>query len=161
MTIECPACARQVPERILLDLPVGKTRRFRCSCGHRFEAEVPYIVYTMVPVEPYYEAIKREVPKYYDGPEGLKRGDDRVKAEKQTEGILWEMRDRAWRTVPELIACLKLRDPSREWLETSVSADLRNLRKAKFGSFIVERRKRKGITGIHEFRLSEPAKETA
>jgi hypothetical protein len=161
MTVECPNCSRAVPDRILRSLPAGEIKRFRCSCGHRFRAVVPEIVDTLVEVEPYYEAIKREVPKYYDGPEGLKRGDDRVKAEKQTEGILWEMRDRVWRTVPELIDRLRLRDTSREWLETSVSADLRNLRKDKFGGYTVERRKRMGVTGIHEYRLADPLKETA
>ena len=60
------------------------------------------------------------------------------------------MEDGGWRTLSEIAAITK--DP-----EASISAQLRHLRKPKFGSYIVERRRRGLMTaGLWEYRLMPP-----
>ena len=58
------------------------------------------------------------------------------------------MRDGRWRTLEEIAAVTK--DP-----QASLSAQLRNLRKARFGGFTVEKRARGDRSrGLFEYRLS-------
>jgi hypothetical protein len=68
----------------------------------------------------------------------------------QQRRVYLAMRDGAWRTLREIADATG--DP-----DASVSARLRDLRKEKFGGFIVERRRR-GETpkGTHEYRLLFP-----
>ena len=69
---------------------------------------------------------------------------DRVRLQGQL-GRVWDlMRDGCWRTLPEIAA--RTGDP-----EGSISADLRHLRKQKFGSHVVEKRRRTG--GLWEYRV--------
>jgi hypothetical protein len=65
------------------------------------------------------------------------------------------LRDGNWRTLDE-IAALTLDPPA------SISAQLRHLRKPKFGSHIVERRRRgEGRAGLWEYRVLLPTAEEA
>lgn len=57
---------------------------------------------------------------------------DGVRLHKQHNRVLAAMRDGQWHTLAELAAATK--DP-----EASVSARLRDLRKPRFGSYVVER----------------------
>lgn len=59
------------------------------------------------------------------------------------------MSDARWRTLPEI--CAKI-----GCTQTSASARLRDLRKSKFGSWEVDRRRRKGQekSGVWEYRLT-------
>ena len=109
-----------------------------------------------VPMELYFAAVSARDPNYYDSQRAIKVGRPRLKAIAQTEAIFLVMRDRCWRTVPELTALLQAQDPGRKFIDTSVSADLRNLRKDKFGSYTVEARRRRAVVGLWEYRLMEP-----
>jgi hypothetical protein len=79
----------------------------------------------------------------YSGPEYV-RERDRPRLLSQSERIFNLMRDGLWRTLPE-IAKLTGDPPA------SISAQLRHLRKPKFGSHAVERRSRRGA--LFEYRL--------
>jgi hypothetical protein len=70
-------------------------------------------------------------PVYFDGPE-YKARYDRERLKDQQARIRWLMADGAWRTIREISAATG--DP-----EASVSAQLRHLRKNRFGSFVVDR----------------------
>lgn len=62
-------------------------------------------------------------------------------------GRTWEaLRDGEWRSLFEL--SVKTADP-----EASISARIRDLRKEKFGSYTVLRRRRDGRGGLWEYRL--------
>lgn len=75
---------------------------------------------------------------------------DKVRLNGQQRRVYLAMRDGAWRTLREISELTY--DP-----EASVSARLRDLRKEKFGAFIVERRRRGGTPrGTHEYRLLFP-----
>jgi hypothetical protein len=72
---------------------------------------------------------------------------DRARLNAQTRRVYDLMADAAWRTLAEIAAATG--DP-----EASVSARLRDLRKAKFGGYAVERRRRgDGRSGVWEYRL--------
>jgi hypothetical protein len=60
------------------------------------------------------------------------------------------MKDGQWRTLSEILAIIG------SGAESSVSARLRDLRKAKFGGYRVERRRR-GSGGTWEYRVEEGA----
>lgn len=55
------------------------------------------------------------------------------------------MSDGEWRTLPEIVHCTG-------GTEASISARLRDLRKVRFGAFIVERRRVAG--GLFEYRVT-------
>lgn len=77
------------------------------------------------------------------------RGLDLDRLNAQTRRVYDLMRDGTWRTLREIAAATG--DP-----EASVSARLRDLRKAAFGGFTVERRRRgEPKAGIWEYRLSK------
>jgi len=71
---------------------------------------------------------------------------DRKRLTGQILRVFALMKDQVWRSLPEISRATN--DP-----EASVSAQLRHLRKERFGSHTVERRKR--TQGLHEYRLTE------
>ena len=68
----------------------------------------------------------------------------------QSERIKDLMLDGVWRTVDEVCAILGEKN------SRSVDAQLRHLRKIKFGSYRVTRRNRSGIRGLSEYQVLEP-----
>lgn len=79
----------------------------------------------------------------YNGPEYVPERDD-ARLTGQTERIFKLMRDGQWRTLPEIAAITT--DPP-----ASVSAQLRHLRKPRFGAHTIERRSRRGA--LFEYQL--------
>lgn len=79
----------------------------------------------------------------YNGPEYIPER-DHARLSGQTERIFNLMRDRLWRSLPEIARSTG--DP-----EASISAQLRHLRKPRFGAHTIERRSRKGA--LFEYRL--------
>lgn len=79
--------------------------------------------------------------------------DDRL--ERQL-GRVWEaVRDGKWRTLREIAT--KTRDP-----EASVSAQLRHLRKQRFGGYTIEKRNRgERSVGLYEYRCTGRAEQPA
>ena len=83
---------------------------------------------------------------HFNGPE-YKTVGDHVRLEKQHDRIKYYMSDKRWRTLNEIADVTG--DPS-----ASISAQLRHLRKKRFGSHVVERRPRKNRNqGLFEYRL--------
>ena len=74
---------------------------------------------------------------------------------KQFSDIRDLMLDGNWRTVQEVADILGLKNPM------SVDANIRNLRKQPFGSFVVSRRDRGGVRGLSEYRIQRPISVTA
>lgn len=79
---------------------------------------------------------------HFDGPDVTAK--DTARLTGQLLRIFNLMHDRRWRTYEEIAAVTK--DPI-----TSISAQLRHLRKPRFGKHTVERRRRDG--GLWEYRL--------
>lgn len=73
---------------------------------------------------------------------------DQIRINDQHERIKIFMLDGFWRTVREISTAL-------EYPETSVSAQLRHLRKPQFGGFIVRRKKRQN-TNESEYCVEKP-----
>lgn len=73
---------------------------------------------------------------------------DGERLRKQHERIRQLMIDGQWRTLGEISQFLG-------YPESSVSAQLRHLRKEKFGGHAVEKRRR-GATGLWEYRVEDP-----
>jgi hypothetical protein len=71
--------------------------------------------------------------------------DDRLR--RQIGSVFELLRDGRWRTLYEVAEATG--DP-----ETSISAQLRHLRKARFGGHVVEKRRRTALGGTYEYRLS-------
>lgn len=69
---------------------------------------------------------------------------DGARLHRQHNRVLAVMRDGCWHTLPELAAATG--DP-----EASISARIRDLRKERFGSYIVDRRRR--TVGLFEYKL--------
>lgn len=85
-------------------------------------------------------------PLRFDGPE-YKPKHDRARLTGQLLRIFSAMLDGQWRTVDEIHAITK--DP-----QTSISAQLRHLRKPRFGSHTVNRRPRGDRShGLFEYQL--------
>lgn len=75
---------------------------------------------------------------------------DGERLSQQLERVRGLMLDGTWRTLKEIAAATK--DP-----QASISAQLRHLRKERFGAYVVERRRRQEAErGIHEYRVLEP-----
>ena len=82
----------------------------------------------------------------FDGPDYVPDL-DRVRLTGQVKRVYALMRDAQWRTLNEI--SVDTGDP-----ESSVSAQLRHLRKERFGSHTVEKRRRGDrTTGLFEYRL--------
>lgn len=87
----------------------------------------------------------------FDGPESKTADDTRLNS--QHKRIKHCMGDSQWRTLDEI--AYETGDPT-----SSVSAQLRHLRKEKFGSYIVERRAKKDRSmGLFEYRVLLPTKK--
>jgi hypothetical protein len=67
---------------------------------------------------------------------------DQVRLSGQLQRVRDYMLTAGWRTVPEIRAALEALHRGEHFPETSVSAQLRNLRKEKFGAHDVLRRRR-------------------
>lgn len=74
---------------------------------------------------------------------------DHARLTGQIRRVFDVMRDGEWHTLPGIAA-------QASAPEASVSAQLRHLRKPRFGSFIVERRQKEGGHGLWEYRLLLP-----
>lgn len=86
---------------------------------------------------------------HFNGAE-YKTEDDHKRLSKQHVRIRNVMLDGEWRTIKEISSLTK--DP-----EPSVSAQLRHLRKERFGGYVVERRSRGNREkGLFEYRLLSP-----
>ena len=90
-----------------------------------------------------------ETGGHFNGPE-YSPGYDKARLTGQIKRVWTLMKDGQWRTLREIARTTG--DP-----EASVSAQLRHLRKARFGSFIVNRRPRGDrATGLWEYQLPQP-----
>jgi len=75
---------------------------------------------------------------------------DHIRLAKQYEVIRDLMLDGKWRTVQEINAITG-------FPETSISSQIRNLRKKKFGSFTVPKRRRGNVKqGLYEYQVTKP-----
>lgn len=91
------------------------------------------------------------MPKF-NGPE-YKTTDDHKRLTKQHERIRDLMLDGEWRTLDEIASATK--DPV-----ASISAQLRHLRKDRFGAYNIERRARADRrNGLFEYRIAKTDKE--
>jgi hypothetical protein len=63
----------------------------------------------------------------------------------------WMLAQSAWRSLSEMRAALG-------YPESSISAQLRHLRKARFGRYRVEKRRRHGVRGTWEYKVLPPEK---
>jgi hypothetical protein len=63
----------------------------------------------------------------------------------------WMLAQSAWKTLAEMRAAL-------DYPESSISAQLRHLRKAQFGGYRVEKRRRSIAGGTWEYRVRPPEK---
>lgn len=90
-----------------------------------------------------------QAPLRFDGPAYEPEKDD-ARLSDQHRRIKALMLDGQWRTIREIAR--KTADP-----EASVSAQLRHLRKPRFGGYTVERRQRgERKSGLYEYRLLPP-----
>ncbi len=88
----------------------------------------------------------------YDGPEYLP-GADNVRLDSQIGRIWRAMRAGAWLTLDEIHQITG--DP-----HASISAQLRHLRKPRFGAYIIDKRARGDRShGLFEYRLALPSAE--
>ena len=83
-------------------------------------------------------------PRSFDGPPELDAA-DHARLGKQIDAIFQTMRDGQWRTLAQIAALTG-------YPEASVSAQLRHLRKPRFGAHTVDRR-RVGFGGAWEYRV--------
>ena len=84
----------------------------------------------------------------FDGDHGYIEGEDRERLKDQLNRVRDFMEDGQWHTLPEIAFAVRANT-------ASVSARIRDLRKAKFGKHNVERRRIPGGSGLHEYRLWE------
>jgi hypothetical protein len=66
----------------------------------------------------------------------------------------WMLAQNAWKTLAEMRAALN-------YPESSISAQLRHLRKAQFGGYRVEKRRRSIAAGTWEYKVFPPEKREA
>jgi hypothetical protein len=86
-------------------------------------------------------------PLQFNGP-AYNRNLDQERLSGQILRIFFLMRDSAWRSLPEIAASTG--DP-----EASISAQLRHLRKERFGSHTIEKRRRGDeSSGLWEYRMT-------
>lgn len=67
----------------------------------------------------------------------------------QLERVRRLMSDQAWRSLADI-------EDATGYPQPSISARLRDLRKDRFGGFVVERRRVPGGRGLHEYRVLPP-----
>jgi hypothetical protein len=73
---------------------------------------------------------------------------DQARLNGQCERIRDLMLDGTWRTLGEIAA--RTGDP-----ESSISAQLRHLRKVRFGAYLVDKRRRVDGGGLYEYRVAD------
>jgi hypothetical protein len=89
------------------------------------------------------------ISQIFDGPDYVPELDD-ARLSRQIDRVRDCMLDGLWRTLGEIEATTG--DP-----QSSISAQLRHLRKSRFGSWVVEKRRRDSPErGLFEYRLSRP-----
>lgn len=110
-------------------------RRYRCAYGN----DEPYGEVSLFPLSP-----------LFDGPD-LEPDDQRRLASQQLRIVAF-MADHQWHTLKEIAA--GTRSP-----EASASAQLRHLRKPKFGGYTIERRHQGH--GLYQYRLPSTQREKA
>jgi hypothetical protein len=88
---------------------------------------------------------ERPAKARFDGPT-YSPGEDDARLTEQIRRVFDALNGRGWKTVSEIAA--ETRDP-----EPSVSAQLRHLRKARFGLWNVEKRRRPGFVHLWEYRI--------
>ena len=81
----------------------------------------------------------------FDG-KTFERERDGLRLGKQLESVRMLMLDGVWRSLQEIAAVV-------EGSESGISARLRDLRKARFGGYRVDRRRRDGCSGTWEYRV--------
>ena len=86
----------------------------------------------------------------FDGAEVTRN--DNVRLSRQYAKIRDYMLDGEWRTIEKIAF-------NFGYSECSVSAQLRNLRKSRFGSFTVNRRRRTEGSGLWEYQVVNPTPE--
>ena len=87
---------------------------------------------------------------HFDGPD-YDPAYDKDRLTKQIGRVFDAMRDGNWRTVPEIAQIIG--DP-----ENSISAQLRHLRKPRFGAYTMEKRHRGDRSkALYEYRLLDPS----
>jgi hypothetical protein len=84
---------------------------------------------------------------------------DKARLTRQLGLVFETMMDGRWRTLADISAdahALSLKETSTPWTvsEASISARLRDLRKPKFGSYVVERKEKS--RGLYQYRLLSP-----
>ncbi len=89
--------------------------------------------------------MSNQIPMRFDGP-AYDKELDQARLTGQIQRVFNCMVDGRWRTLSKIAAVTG--DP-----EASISAQLRHLRKARFGSHYVNRRRRGGASGLHEYQL--------
>jgi hypothetical protein len=85
-----------------------------------------------------------DTPTLFDQP--TMAAHDHARIAKQRERVMWLMRDGYWRTLAEIEA-------ATGYPQASISARLRDFRKARFGSHTVLRRRAAEGGGTWEYRL--------
>lgn len=130
-------CGKDVPDDIIAEA-IASNRSLRCSaCGQR-----------TAPNDPILKAVDGRT-KFNGSDYDPKYDQDRLS--KQIGRVYSAMIDGGWRTLEEINSITG--DPP-----ASISAQLRHLRKVRFGSYTVEKRHRgERKLGLYEYRLLKPA----
>lgn len=90
----------------------------------------------------------------FDG-ETYNREKDGRRLTTQLDRVHGLMRDGRWRTLTEIVDGISY-PPYQRATEAGVSARLRDLRKKKFGGYVVNRRRRDRDSGLWEYQLVVP-----
>ena len=80
---------------------------------------------------------------------------DYKRLKSQIDRVFGLMRDGHWRTLQEIKTALENRYPGSCFPESSLSAQLRNLRKDAGGRHVVNRDRKKGRGGTYKYQLIE------
>jgi hypothetical protein len=92
-------------------------------------------------------------PSLFDGPEYVPERDN-VRLSLQIARVWRVMSDGEWRTLEEIsIGTSRLRDDAGIDPPASISAQLRHLRKERFGGHTIERRGRQDSPSLYEYKL--------
>lgn len=96
------------------------------------------------PVLPFFDEPIRPLPQRFDGSD-YTPALDQQRLSKQFDDIFALMRDGQWRTLGEIEAVT-------QYPQASISAQLRHMRKPRFGGHTLEKRRR-GMSGTFEYSL--------
>jgi hypothetical protein len=81
---------------------------------------------------------------------------DRARFSTQAARVRIHMLGSGWLTLAEIRRSLERLFPGTHFPEASISAQLRHLRKPRFGGHILEKRRRAGSPGVWEYLLLPP-----